>query len=64
MENKINKKQNAELILKEFYLFLQEQKIEEKINSKINNLEENKLELSKEYKLSYEIIINIFDEMF
>ncbi len=64
LENKINKKQNAELILKEFYLFLQEQKIEEKINSKINNLEENKLELSKEYKLSYEIIINIFDEIF
>ena len=45
LENKINKKQNAELILKEFYLFLQDQKIEEKINNKINNLEENKLEI-------------------
>ena len=70
-----------ENIIKEFYLFLINEKIEEKINNKIKKLENNylinneislnkkdklninNLELAKEYKLSYEIIINIFDEI-
>ena len=64
LENKINKKQNAENIVKEIYLFLINEKIENKLNEKINKLEkEKKFELAKEYKLSYEIIINIFDEI-
>ena len=64
LENKINKKQNIENIIKEFYLFLINQNIENNLNKKINILEkENNLELAKEYKLSYEIIINIFDEI-
>ena len=64
LENKINKKQNIENIIKEFYLFLINQNIENYLNKKIYNLEkENNFELAKEYKLSYEIIINIFDEI-
>lgn len=64
LENKINKKQNAENIVKEIYLFLINEKIENKLNKKIKKLEkEKKFELAKEYKLSYEIIIHIFDEI-
>ena len=64
LENKINKKQNVENIIKEFYLFLINEKIENKLNEKIKKLEKEKnFELAKEYKLSYEIIINIFDEI-
>ncbi len=64
LENKINKKQNAENIIKEIYLFLNEQKIENKINKRIKELEKNNFfELASEYKISYEIIINIFDEI-
>ena len=106
LENKINKKQNIEKIINEFYLFLINENIEIKIKEKINKLEnkyklkniklkniyikinnkkikyygkiyeknkiknlinkntiKNNLELAKEYKLSYEIIINIFKEI-
>lgn len=64
LENKIHRKQKTENILKEFYLFLINEKIENTINEKIQELEEkNNFELAKEYKLSYEIIINIFDEI-
>ena len=64
LENKINKKQNAENIIKEIYLFLFEQKIENKLSKKIKELEKNNFfELASEYKISYEIIINIFDEI-
>lgn len=64
LENKINKKQNLENIVKEIYLFLINEKIENKLNKKIKKLEEeNIFELAKEYKLSYEIIINILDEI-
>ena len=64
LENKINKKQNSENIAKEIYLFLLDEKIENKLNKKIKKLEEEKnFELAKEYKLSYEIIINILDEI-
>ena len=106
LENKINKKQNIEKIINEFYLFLINENIEIKIKEKINKLEnkyifqnlklkklqlnisrkkikyikgvfeknkikniinkktiENNVELAKEYKLSYEIIINIFKEI-
>ena len=64
LENKINKKQKIENLVKEIYLFLIEQNIENKLNKKINNLEKNNFfELASEYKISYEIIINIFDEI-
>ena len=56
LENKINKKQNIENIIKDFYLFLENENIENKIQS-------SKSGLIQEYKLSYEIIINIFDEI-
>ena len=64
LENKINKKQNIENIIKEIYQFLIDEKIEKKLIEKINYLEKNNLfELASEYKISYEIIINIFDEI-
>ncbi len=64
LEKKINKKQNIKNIIKEIYLFLIEQNIEKKLNKKIKELEEkNNFELAKEYKISYEIVINIFDEI-
>ena len=67
LENKTNKKQNIEEIVKKFYLFLINENIEKKINNKIKKLEneniKNNLELINEYKLSYEIIINILDEI-
>ena len=64
LEKKINKKQNIKNIIKELYLFLINENIENKLNKKIKELEnKNNFELAKEYKISYEIIINIFDEI-
>ena len=64
LEKKINKKQNVQNIIKELYLFLINEDIENKLNNKIKELEnKNNFELAKEYKISYEIIINIFDEI-
>ena len=64
LEKKINKKQNIKNIIKELYLFLINENIENKLKEKINKLNnENKFELAKELKISYEIIINIFDEI-
>ena len=64
LEKKINKKQNVKNIIKELYLFLINENIENKLNKKIKELEnKNHFELAKEYKISYEIIINIFDEI-
>ena len=64
LEEKINKKQSIENIVKEVYSFFIEQNIEQKINEKIREAENNNFyELASEYKISYEIIINIFDEI-
>ena len=103
LENKINKKQNINNIINEFYNFLINENIEKKIEEIINYLNNknylrinkkyflpkknkyknklfknkngknkitnlinkkiNNLELAKEYKLSYEVIINIFKEI-
>ena len=64
LEKKINKKQNVKNIIKELYLFLINENIENKLNKKIKELEnKNNFELAKEYKISYEIIINVFDEI-
>ena len=52
-------------ITKLLYSFLQNQDIENKLNIKIKELEEKGLvDLVAEYKNSYEIIINIFDDIF
>ena len=43
---------------------MQEQQIEQKISNKMKKLEEKgMLELAQEYKTSYQIILDIFDEM-
>ena len=60
LENKLNKKQNIENIINEFYLFLINENIENNLNEKIIK---SNFEFEKEYKLSYEIIINIFKEI-
>ena len=60
LENKLNKKQNIENIINEFYIFLINENIGKKLNEKI--LKSN-FEIEKEYKLSYETIINIFKEI-
>ena len=49
---------------KAIYDFMQEQQIEQKISNKMKKLEEKgMLELAQEYKTSYQIILDIFDEM-
>ena len=64
LKQEIEKGKTAENITKSIYNFLINQNIEEKILNKQKELEDkNLLELSKEYKESYKIIINIFDEM-
>ena len=64
LEKKINKKQNIQNIIRELYLFLINENIENKINKKITELENNNnFELAKEYKISYQIIINILDDI-
>lgn len=64
LENKLNKKQSVKNISEIIYEFFCEQNIENKLIKKIKKLENNSFfELAKEYKLSYEIIINIFDEI-
>ena len=62
LENKINKKQNIKNLINEFYLFLINENIENKINN-LNKKINNNLELIDEIKLSFNIIINIFDEI-
>ena len=64
LEHKIKENKNSENIIKEFYLFLINEKIEEKLNKKIKKLEEsNFYDLATEYQESYRILINILDEM-
>lgn len=64
LQEKIKKEKTAQNITKSLYDFIQKANIEEKISKKINELEnQNLLELASEYKTSYEIIINIFDEI-
>ena len=64
LKNKFNEEKNTKTIIKEFYLFLQKQNIEKIINEKINYLiENNLLDLAKEYEESFQIMINILDEI-
>ena len=64
LKEKIISQKTAKNITKELYFFLQEQNIEEKIMEKVKELEENEyMEIAKEYKSSYQIILDIFDEI-
>ena len=64
LKEAIGKDKNAKQISQEIYTFLQKQKIEEKINNKIKELQENgKIDLANEYKESYQILIDLLDEI-
>ena len=64
LQIKIKEDKTAKGMAKNLYDFIQKQNIEEKIKNKIQKLEEkNLIELSKEYKTSYEIVLDILDEM-
>lgn len=64
LKNRIYLEKDVESITKAIYEFLIENKIDKKIANKIEKLEQiNKLELANEYKTSYDIIINLLDEM-
>ncbi len=64
LKEKINETKTARKITELIYEFIINQKIEEKISKKINQLEEeNSLDLAQEYKSSYQIILDILDEI-
>lgn len=64
LKQRIRKEKTAKEITKAIYEFLEEQKIEEKIISKMQQLQDTeRTDLVQEYKESYEILINIFDEI-
>lgn len=64
LQEKIKEGKTAENITKLLYQFLISQNIEEKVTEKIKDLEvNNKIELAKEYKESYQIILDVFDEI-
>ena len=64
LQEKIKEEKTAENITKLLYKFLIFQNIEEKVTKKIKDLEaNNKRELAKEYKESYQIILDILDEI-
>lgn len=64
LKNNMLAEKNAENMTKALYEFLQNQKIEEKILQKVQNLQDrNEIELINEYKESYQIILEIFDQI-
>lgn len=64
LKEAVGKDKNAKQISQEIYTFLQKQKIEEKISNKIKELQENgKIDLANEYKESYQILIDLLDEI-
>lgn len=64
LKEEIAKNRTAKNITKNLYNFIQTQNIEETINNKMKELEEkNYYELAKEYSASYQIILDIFDEI-
>lgn len=64
LKEKLYKQKNAEQISKILYNFVVEQDIENKLKSKTEYLLQNDLvDLSAEYKKSYEIIINLLDDI-
>ena len=64
LQDNIRKERTAKNITLALYNFIIEQNIEEKVENKIKELEENNLvDLANEYKESYQIILDIFDEI-
>ena len=64
LQEEIKKNRTVKNITIALYNFIINQNIEEKISKKISKLEEKDLlDLAKEYKESYEIILDIFDKM-
>ena len=64
LRQKIRKEKTAKAITLAIYKFLEEQKIEEKISLKMQELKQkNREDLVQEYKESYEILINVLDEI-
>lgn len=64
LKEKIQKEKSAKLICLNLYNFMAEQKIQEKLQQKIDELtERNLVDLASEYKKSYEIIINLLDDI-
>ena len=64
LQEEIKKERTATGITKAIYQFIQTQEIEEKILNKIQELEQrNLLDLVNEYKMSYQIIMDILDEI-
>ncbi len=64
LQEKIRKERTATNITKAIYEYIQKQQIEKKISAKINELEEKGfVDLASEYKASYKILIDIFDEI-
>lgn len=64
LQEEIKKERTATGITKALYQFIIQENVEEKVLKKIQELEEiNLLDLANEYKMSYQIIINILDEI-
>lgn len=64
LRQKIRKGKTAKAVTLAIYEFLEEQKIEEKISLKMQELKQkNREDLVQEYKESYEILINVLDEI-
>ena len=64
LKESIKKEKTAINITKSLYEFIQNQKIEEKVISRISKLEEEKnIDLANEYKSSYQVLIEILDEI-
>lgn len=64
LQEEIKKERTATGITKALYQFITQENIEEKVLKKIQELEEiNLIDLANEYKMSYQIIINILDEI-
>ena len=64
LKEKIDKEKTASAISKNLYEFLISQKIEEKLEEKMNSLEiKGLIDLKNEYKASYQVLIDILDEI-
>lgn len=64
LKESIKKEKTAINITKSLYEFIQNQKIEKKVISRISKLEEEKnIDLANEYKSSYQVLIEILDEI-
>ena len=63
LKQKIKKQKTAKEIGIGLYNFLKEQEVDIQISNKIQQLKETRPDLAQEYKESYEILINLLDEI-